>query len=164
MSYYLGHGSGGAQSGFLPPIQPLGGYNSLASPSAFRVKDVIPAGVRSHKQIAPQANAHTLVGYQKQQRGSSTPVMPPLTERKQSSRSPRRQPDLANQSIHGKVLPGTRVSGESGNESGATGQDKAFVGQGKNLRLFKSPKLGHFIQKVEQDRNRVENLQQKGKA
>ena len=38
------------------------------------------------------------------------------------------------------------------------------MGHGKNLRLFKSPKLGHFIQKVEADRKRAGDLQQKGKA
>ena len=38
------------------------------------------------------------------------------------------------------------------------------MGHSKNLRLFKSPKLGHFIQKVEQDRNRAGDRQQKGLA
>ena len=121
MSYFLGHGGGGAQSGYLPPIQPLGGYNSGASQPAYRVRDVIPAGIQSHKQIKPQANRHTLVGYVKPQRGSSTPVLPPLTERTARSRSPR-GPDLANQRSQGRVPPTSRAAAHSGDEAGAAGQ------------------------------------------
>ena len=114
----------------------------------------MPAGIRSNKQISPQCNKHTLVGYTKREVGKRTPVFPKVKTSKTHLTDSARKIDHLKPKYNSVDI--TREF-SSPKKEGKLATERTDLQEGKKSRLFKSPKLGHFIQKIEKDRHKIEN-------